>query len=182
MVKGGQEYSFWNQSLLGQWISTFAVGNEQPVVLPRVSLFLFTSLSQYFFPAGEWPAQRHIGLLGLAHRAQGRESHGVSPPEKRTCGLYWSLVAQTPLYFLINHFWHKTLKTIFVQKYENVPGELCANMCRSFYYLRFEYEWKTKDYQEMLLKLTMKKAKINRKTDYWGKIANSRKWIEFENI
>lgn len=28
----------------------------------------------------------------------------------------------------------------------------------------------------------MKKAKMNRKTDYQGKIANSRKGIEFENI
>ena len=32
----------------------------------------------------------------------------------------------------------------------------------------------------MLLKLTMKKAKINRKTDYQGKTANSRKWIELK--
>ena len=84
------------------------------------------------------------------------------------------LESNRPVLFSVN--------TWIVQKYENVPGELCPNMCRSFYYLEFEYEWETKDYQEMLLKLTMKKAKINRKTDYWGKIANSRKWIEFENI
>lgn len=119
MVKGGQECSFRNRSLLGEWLSAFAVGSEQQVVHPRVSLSWFASFSWYFFPAGEPPAQRHMGLLGPAHRAQRRESHGVSPPEKRTCGLDWSLVAQTPLYFLINLFWHKTLKTIFVQKYEN---------------------------------------------------------------
>ena len=56
--------------------------------------------------------------------------------------LFYPVILESirPVLFAVN--------TWIVQKYENVPGELCLNTCHSFYYLRFEYEWKTKDYQE----------------------------------